>query len=245
MPSSEECPATCGSCGSCAQQRCELLRRESVRLGPLPEGSCADKETRDKCLKRRTFCTHESAPTTVNGPNVSTWSLMNGSSESSHRVQNYSEHIRQRCARTCRMCNASHVEHRWEQHHETTHRVCGSVRSPPGCTHYYVDTGANTGDSVIRWYQQPSCVYAGIRFPVYLRQDPPCYFLWPPWLQIENRRQYCAVAFEPNPRHWDSLQRTASKMQTSFGSNVTLSNSAFSNESAEASFGIDTVSGTG
>jgi hypothetical protein len=64
-------------------------------------------------------------------------------------------------------------------------------------------------------------------------------------LQIENRRQYCAVAFEPNPRHWDSLQRTASKMHTSFGSNVTLSNSAFSNESAEASFGIDTVSGTG
>lgn len=199
------------------QRRCELLRHASARMGPLPAASCVDVKSFDWCSARRSLC-------------------RTGGS-------NYTAFIHERCARMCGACNSSSAQLKWEQHHESTRRTCGKVSSPPRCTHFYVDTGANTGDSLVSWYEHPSCFHAGVRFPIYMRQAPPCYYLWPPWLQIESRRQYCAVAFEPNPRHWDSLQRTASKMLSSFGSNVTLSNSAFSNQSAVASFGIDTIHG--
>lgn len=152
--------------------------------------------------------------------------------------------MQQRCKRSCKACTIGPEQAAWEQNHEQTRRACSRVMSPGQCTRYFVDAGANIGDSIEDWFRKPSCWSCqGVAFPTYMKQEPSCHPKYPAWLPIETRRQYCAVGLEPNPRHWAGLQRKAERLKSAYGSNVTLGNSAFSHEDGFANFGIDTIHG--
>lgn len=198
--------------GSSALHHCEDLREQLIKQGPAKNGSCVD-------IKPFSWCTSKLAHCATEG-------------------------LQLRCPRMCQICNATRQQLHWEARHLHTSRTCGSVRAAPGtsCTHYFVDAGANTGDSLAEWYRQPTCWSAtGVRYPLHLPLHPQCFYAWPPSLQIERRRQYCAVALEPNQRHWEALQGVAQEVRVSYGRNVTLRPDAFFIREGTARFGVDTV----
>ena len=104
------------------------------------------------------------------------------------------------------------------------------VHGPPagGCTHVFVDVGANVGDSLVKWFSQPNCYQncfernlpnnpenclpsnetcgrtgdcSNINQTCFCHKQAKqsrCGWEWPYWFPLGVRQQYCAEAFEPN-----------------------------------------------
>jgi FkbM family methyltransferase len=198
-------------------RRCQQLRLDIAAMRPPTDKPCADIKPYPWCQERtRHAC-----------PNAS-W-------------------LHERCSRTCGLCKLTPAQREWEATHERAQRVCNAVISEARtCQRWFIDAGANVGDSLDQWFTLPGCWAAeGVLLPGCNGNlglcGRRCYSRWPASLPIELRRQHCAWAFEPNEKHWPKLKRLADAMRVRYGTNVTLSDAAFADASGNASFGIDTV----
>ena len=113
----------------------------------------------------------------------------------------------------------------------------------PRCAGTFVDAGANVGDTLWSWYNDPSCAVA----PRQLRANGVrCAWQWPWWLPLHVRRQWCSEAFEANPQHTRRLRHAKERLETRVGPRIHVhAQTAFSTRNGNATFGIDTLHGTG
>jgi FkbM family methyltransferase len=111
------------------------------------------------------------------------------------------------------------------------------------CAGTFVDVGANVGDTLTSWYNDPSCAVA----PRELRPiGVKCDWRWPWWLPLNVRRRWCAEAFEANPKFTTRLLRTAERLEKRHGIRVNVhAQTALSVRDGNATFGLDTLHGTG
>ena len=111
------------------------------------------------------------------------------------------------------------------------------------CAGTFVDVGANVGDTLTSWYNEPSCA---LGFRKMRPNGVKCDWRWPWWLPLHVRRQWCAEAFEANPRFTNRLLRTKERLQTRHGIRINVhARTALSTRNGSATFGIDTLFGTG
>lgn len=111
------------------------------------------------------------------------------------------------------------------------------------CAGTFVDAGANVGDTLVSWYGDPSCAVAprkvrshGIR----------CGWQWPWWLPLHVRRQWCSEVFEANPLHTSRLLHTSERLEKRHGIRIRVhAQTALSTKNGNATFGLDTLHGTG
>ena len=111
------------------------------------------------------------------------------------------------------------------------------------CAGTFVDAGANVGDTLVSWYGDPSCAVG----PRQVRSNGVrCGWQWPWWLPLHVRRRWCAEAFEANPEFTSRLLRTTERLEKRHGIRINVhAQTAFSTESGNATFGLDTLHGTG
>jgi FkbM family methyltransferase len=132
------------------------------------------------------------------------------------------------------------------------------------CSGIFIDAGANRGDTLADWYVKESCaINAHRKRPA----KGGCWWAWPWWLQLDTRRQYCAIAYEANPMRNRSLQRTAHRMRADASAayaakhadvtysggirrhsphaRIAIENKAFSTKDGESTFGLDLTSTDG
>jgi len=111
------------------------------------------------------------------------------------------------------------------------------------CIGTFVDVGANVGDTLSSWYNEPSCALA----PGKLRpKGVPCAWQWPWWLPLHVRRRWCAEAFEANPKFTSRLLRTGQRLAKRHGIRINVhAQTALSTRTGNATFGLDTLHGTG
>ena len=111
------------------------------------------------------------------------------------------------------------------------------------CAGTCVDVGANVGDTLTSWYNDPPCALA----PRKMRSDGvKCDWRWPWWLPLHVRQQWCAEAFEANPQFTNRLLRTKERLEARHGVNINVhAQTALSTRNGNATFGIDTLFGTG
>ena len=111
------------------------------------------------------------------------------------------------------------------------------------CIGTFVDVGANVGDTLSSWYNEPSCALA----PGKLRpKGVPCAWQWPWWLPLHVRRRWCAEAFEANPKFTSRLLRTGQRLAKRHGIRINVhAQTALSIRTGNATFGLDTLHGTG
>ena len=115
--------------------------------------------------------------------------------------------------------------------------------APKRCAGTFIDAGANNGDTLLSWYNDASCALAPKRL---LPKSEPCDWRWPWWLPLDVRRQWCAEVFEPNPQYGKSLRRIKEHLQKRLGIQINVHfQTAFSTKNGNATFGLDTVHGTG
>ena len=108
------------------------------------------------------------------------------------------------------------------------------------CSGIFIDAGANRGDTLVDWFEKESCaINAHRKRP----KVTGCWWAWPWWLQLDARRQYCAIAYEANPMRNRSLQRTAHRMRPH--ASIAIENTAFSTKDGVSTFGLDLMSADG
>jgi FkbM family methyltransferase len=204
-------------------RHCLRLRSTILELGPLPlspNETCLDSKPYTYCHPKQRHCAKSG------------------------------DWLQSRCRRMCQLCNATKQQLDWEAHHDRARLDCAKVRSPHSrCAGYFVDAGANNGDSFAMWYDVGGCWSAtGVPFQTEIfsyrgemAESAMCTPYWPDALPIELRRQYCSVVYEPNPAHYDGLLARAKQLRRRYGSNVTVLTSAFSDQNGVADFGLDTI----
>ena len=113
-----------------------------------------------------------------------------------------------------------------------------SMQAVQACDYLFVDVGANSGDSLIKWFTQPNCYERCYErslpgqpgclpsnetcgrtgtcananetcFCNKLAKQSRCGWEWPWWLPVGTRQKYCAEAFEPNPLLQKKLSHAA------------------------------------
>ena len=99
----------------------------------------------------------------------------------------------------------------------------------PACSAgVFIDVGANNGKSVEWWYTRHGCT----------ERDWPCLFMIPAWLPLRLRQQQCALAFEPNPRHWKDLDKIVG-VHNSSSHQILVHRAAFALDNGNMPFGLD------
>ena len=113
----------------------------------------------------------------------------------------------------------------------------------PRCAGTFVDAGANVGDTLWSWYNDPSCAVA----PRQLRANGVrCAWQWPWWLPLHVRRQWCSEAFEANPQHTRRLRHAKERLETRVGPRIRVHvQTALSTKTDNVTFGLDLLHGTG
>ena len=111
------------------------------------------------------------------------------------------------------------------------------------CAGTFVDVGANVGDTLSSWYNDPSCALAPGKL---LPKGVKCDWRWPWWLPLHVRRRWCAEAFEANPQFTSRLLRTRERLEKHHGIRINVhAQTALSTRNGNATFGIDALFGTG
>ena len=156
------------------------------------------------------------------------------------------------------------------------HRQHDSTARQLACERLFIDVGANAGDSLGKFYTEPSCYEhcnerrtypngvsckpaaetCGLQNGQWLGECSTanetcfchsqakankCGWEWPYWMPLAARRQYCAVAFEPNPSLVGPLQSRANDLvRTGAAPHIRVRGGiAWSTRDGVATFGID------
>ena len=118
-------------------------------------------------------------------------------------------------------------------------RIVGRKEST--CVGYFLDAGANIGDSLHNWFTMRGCTIA----PHQLQPKGMRCFAWPYWLPLKSRQGYCALAFEPNHLRNDTLQQAAASLRRTHQSQIEVFGKALSTADGRAAFGLDLSSQNG
>ena len=138
------------------------------------------------------------------------------------------------------------------------------------CDNLFIDVGANVGDSLVRWYNEPNCYEAcpakgqsqciptdvttgQIKWPgncTFCQMQAKykqCAWEFPWWLASSHRRTFCAQAFEPNPLLSRKLHHQATALRRQgVAPHISVHNgTAMSVTDGTATFGIDSEFTTG
>ena len=156
------------------------------------------------------------------------------------------------------------------------HRQHDSTARQLACERLFIDVGANAGDSLGKFYTEPSCYEhcnerrtypngvsckpaaetCGLQNGQWLGECSTanetcfchsqakankCGWEWPYWMPLAARRQYCAVAFEPNPSLVGPLQSRANDLvRAGAAPHIRVRGGiAWSTRDGVATFGID------
>ena len=111
------------------------------------------------------------------------------------------------------------------------------------CAGTFVDAGANVGDTLVSWYGDPSCAVGPRQV---LPNGIRCSGQWPWWLPLHVRQQWCAEVFEANPLHTRRLLHARERLEKRHGIIIGVHvQTALSTRNGNATFGLDTLHGTG
>ena len=113
-------------------------------------------------------------------------------------------------------------------------------RGTSSCVGYFVDAGANVGDSLLNWFTMRGCATAPHKL-----LNSRCFHPWPYWLPLNVRQGYCALAYEPNPLRNDTLQEAAASLRGTYRTQIDVFGKALSTVDGHATFGMDLSSRNG